>query len=378
MTSPASWRRDTVLVAAGRPPHEPGAPVNHGIGMSTTFVLGGERGYLREGSTGTGALEAALGALDGGEAIAFASGMAATAAVLDGLPVGSIVVAPTSMYWGSVDLLRVAQQLGRLIVRSVDITDTAAVEAAAAGAALVWIETATNPLLTVADVPTICAAAHAAGALTCVDATFATPLRQRPIEQGADIVMHSATKFISGHSDLLLGMLITADPTRAEALREQRHRTGATPGALETYLALRGLRTLDVRLDRQEANAVTLAQRLSEHPAVQRVRYPGLHGDPGFSLAAELMDGPGSVMAFDLADADAADAVCAGVTLITHATSLGGVESLIERRAAYPGERSIGTPDGLVRLSVGIEHVEDLWADLKEALDGIGRRTGAR
>lgn len=362
------WARDTVVVAAGRPDAQPGAPVNHPVGASTTFHLGGDRGYLREGSSGSAALEAALGALDGGDAVSFSSGMAATAAVLDGLPVGGVVVAPDSMYWGSIDLLRHGADSGRLAVRTVDTSDTSAVEGACEGADLVWMETLSNPLLRVADVPAICVAARRAGALTCVDATFATPLRQRPLTLGADLVMHSATKFVSGHSDLLMGVVVVADPARADALRAQRARTGAVPGMLETYLALRGLRTLDVRLDRQEANAVTLAARLHDHRAVRTVRYPGLPTDPGYSLAHEIMDGPGAVLAFELDTAGAADEVCRRVQLIANATSLGGVESLIERRAAYVGEESIGTPAALLRLSVGIENVEDLWLDLQHAL----------
>ena len=360
-------RPATVAVSAGRPDRIAGAPVNHPMSLSSTFHAGGESGYLRDGSPSSAAFESAVGALDGGVAVSFSSGMAAVAAVLDGFPVGSRVVAPTSMYWGSVDLLRTARKLGRLEVSDVDIADTDSVLAAIPGACLVWIETPTNPLVDIADVPAICAAARAGGALSCVDSTFATPLLQRPLEQGADVVMHSATKFLAGHSDLLMGVLVT-DADRAAGYRAQRARTGAVPGALESFLALRGLRTLDVRLRRQQANAAELAQRLAAHPAVTRVRYPGLPSDPGFDRATQLMDGPGSMISFELVTAQAADALCAGVQLIASATSLGGVESLVERRAKYDGERSIGTPDGLIRFSVGIEDVEDLWADLDSSL----------
>lgn len=361
--------RTSVVVEAGRPPRQPDGPVNPPLSLSSTFHAGGERGYLRDGSPTTDAFEAVIGALDGGAAVSFASGSAAFAAVLDGLPTGAVVVAPSSMYWGSIDLLRAGAALGRLSVRPVDIADTVAVLAVLPGADLVWIETPTNPMLAVADVPAICAAARSAGAISCVDATFATPLRQRPLEQGADLVMHSATKYLAGHSDALMGVLVTADPERAGALRAQRSRTGATPGALETYLALRGVRTLDVRLSRQQDNAGELAARLAAHPAVERVRYPGLPDDPGFARAQRLMDGPGAMLAFELSGgADAADDLCQRVELITHATSLGGVESLVERRARYAGERAIGTPAGLIRFSVGIEDVDDLWADLVQAM----------
>lgn len=370
---PTGLRPASVVVAAGRPPRTPGAGVNPALSLSSTFHAGGEIGYLRDGSDTVRAFEAAVGTLEGGHAIAFASGMAATAAVLDTLSVGTTVVAPASMYWGSVDLLRTAQALGRLSVREVDGSDTEAVVAALPGADLVWLETPSNPLIAVADVPAICAAARAARVRTCVDTTMATPLLQRPLDQGADLVMHSATKYLSGHSDLVLGVLVTADAGGAAELRAQRSRTGAVPGGLEAYLALRGLRTLDVRLRRQQDNAGELAARLAAHPAVTRVRYPGRPGDPGFERCRRVMDGPGAMLSFEVhGGAAAADALCRRVRLITHATSLGGVESLIERRAVYPGERSIGTPEALLRFSVGIEDVEDLWTDLAQSLTGSG------
>jgi cystathionine gamma-synthase len=362
--SPAS-----ILVEAGRPERRPGAPLNTPISLSSAYYSGGDRGYLREGSPTTDAFEAVIGALDGGVATSFASGVAAFAAVLDGLPTGAVVVAPFSMYWGAVDLLRAGEALGRLSVRTVDIADTDAVLAELPGADLVWIESPTNPLMSVADVPAICHAARAAGVRSGVDATFSTPLRQRPLEQGADLVLHSATKYLAGHSDALMGVLVTADAEHTAAIRAQRSRTGAMPGALESFLALRGVRTLDVRLRRQEDNAGELAARLAEHPAVDRVRYPGLPDDPGFERARRLLDGPGAMMALELAGGiDAADRLCDRLELITHATSLGGVESLLERRGKYAGEQLIGTPAGLLRFSVGIEDVEDLWADLTQAL----------
>ncbi len=370
-------RPATVAVTAGRPPHEPGAPVNVPLSLSSTYHAGGELAYLRGGSPSTQALETALGELEGGHAVVFSSGAAATAAVLDDLPAGAVVVCAESMYWGSMDLLRTNERLGRLTVRPVDISDTAAVVAALPGADLVWIETPTNPLLLVADTPAITAAARAAGVRSCVDSTMATPLLQRPLAQGADLVMHSATKYLAGHSDLVLGALVSADADQAADLRRRRYLTGAVPGALECFLTLRGLRTLDVRLQRQQANARVLAARLAAHEAVSRVRYPGLAADPGAQRAARLMDGPGAMLSFELrAGADAADAVCAAVRLISDATSLGGVESLLERRAKYAGEQAIGTPGNLIRLSVGIEDVEDLWDDLAQALAGAGTFAG--
>jgi cystathionine gamma-synthase len=212
-------------------------------------------------------------------------------------------------------------------------------------------------------------AGHAAGALVAVDATFSTPLIVRPLSFGADIVMHSATKYLSGHSDLLMGILIARDPEVLAQLRARRDITGAVPGALEAYLALRGLRTLALRLERAQASALELAQRLAAHPRVALVRYPGLPDDPGHERAARLHDGFGAMLSFELdGSPEEAEAVCERVELITHATSLGGVESLIERRARYAIDAANGAPLNLLRLSVGIEHVEDLWADLKQAL----------
>ena len=233
---------------------------------------------------------------------------------------------------------------------------------------MVWLETPSNPLIAIADIAAA-AATRDAGTLLVVDSTFATPLLQRPIEHGADIVVHSATKYIGGHADLLLGLAVCRDAAAAQALWEVRYREGAIPGSLEAFLALRGLRTLGVRLERAQSNAGELARRLESHPAVTRVRYPGLPDDPGHAVASRQMDGYGAMLSFEtLGDAAAADAVCERVRVVTAATSLGGIESLIERRARYASERLSGTPPTLLRLSVGIEHVEDLWADLDQAL----------
>ncbi len=364
-------RPESLVVAAGRP-HTPGAPLAAPIVLSAPFrhdPAADLNAYLRhQGSETVTAFEDAVGALDGGVAVAFSSGIAAVAAIAEGQPAGAVAVVPDSAYSGTVSIFDEQARLGRLTVRPVDITDVAAVTAALVGADLLWLETVTNPLLAVADLPVLIAAGHSAGAAVCVDATFSTPLVVRPLELGADVVMHSATKYLSGHSDLMLGVLV-APPDRAEAFRLRRAMTGGFPGALESYLALRGLRTLALRMERAQANAAELARRLSAHPRVARVRYPGLPTDPGHEVARRLHNGFGAVVSFEVAgSADDAEAVCAAVRLITHATSLGGVESLIERRARYAVDADHGTPPTLLRLSVGIEHVEDLWADLGQAL----------
>ena len=365
-------RPESMLVAAGRPNRHAGAPVNQPVVLASTLHHGGPSGgdYVRaDGSATIGAFEEALGALDGGGAIAFASGMAAVSAVIDQLPTGAIAVVPTTAYGGTLGLFSQRERLGRLTLRRVDIADTDAALAALPGADLVWLETVTNPLMGVPDLPALLDAARGAGVVSCVDATFSTPLVVRPLSLGADVVMHSVTKFLAGHSDLLMGALVCRDPERAATYRAGRAMSGAIPGALECFLALRGLRTLAVRMERAQANAGELARRLAGHPAVTRVRYPGLPDDPGHSRAARDHAGFGAMLAFEVAGtAEDAERVCTSVRVIAHATSLGGVESLIERRARYEMDRDQGCPQTLLRMSVGIEHVEDLWTDLARAL----------
>lgn len=358
-------------MSAGRP-DAPGAPLTSPIVLTGPYrAAPDENRYARHDVTDTvAAFERTLGRLEGGRALAFSSGVAALAAVVEGRPAGAVTVVPNEAYSGTVSLFREQEALGRMTVRPVDIGDTGAVVAALDGADLLWLEAVSNPLMTVPDLPALCAAASRAGALVGVDATFCTPLVVRPLELGADVVLHSVTKYLSGHSDVLMGALVTGQPELAETLHLRRTLTGAVPGALEAYLATRGLRTLALRMERAQANALELARRLARHPKVRRVRYPGLADDPGHEIAARDFAGFGAMIGVEVAGTAAdADRVCERVRLITHATSLGGVESLIERRAAHPVDAEFGTPATLLRLSVGIEHVEDLWDDLTQALD---------
>jgi len=401
MTAAPSRRPETIAVTAGRPTAVPGAPLNVPLVLASNFRAGGPDApvteYSRDGGTATWhALEAAVGALEGGTAVAFASGMGAATALLDLVPVGSRVVVPTDSYSGVRALLFDGAAHGRWVVDQVDITDTAATLAAVAGvgrdgtgrgtsgeqgerdksrggggrlADLLWLESPTNPLIDVADLSALCRAGRESGALVVVDNTFATPLGQQPLALGADLILHSATKFIGGHSDLLTGVAVAAREELATQLLRRRQLAGATPGALEAFLALRGLRTLPVRLARAQDSAGVLATRLREHPAVERVRYPGLADDPGHALATRQMTGFGAMLSFEVrGGAAAADAVCRALRVVTNATSLGGVESTIERRAKLAGQEHI--PAGLLRFSVGVEHVEDLWDDLSQALTG--------
>ncbi len=366
------WTADTVAVQAGRPARVPGAPMNPSIAMSSTYVHDAAPEYGRDGNTGWGALEAALGALDGGRAVTFASGLAAATAIADLVPAGGTVVPSSVTYYGVRNIFERMQASGRLRVRMAPADDTAAIVAAADGADMVWVESIANPLMVVADVPAIAAGARERGAITVVDATFATPLRQRPLDLGAAIVLHSATKLIGGHSDLLLGAVVCRDDAHADYLATYRHDHGSIPGNLEAFLALRGLRTLAVRLDRAEASAVELARRLASHQHVSKVYYPGLPGDLQHERASRVLPtGSGPMLSFEVAGSvEETEAFLARLRLLTHATSLGGVESLVERRARYAGDASVVGPT-LCRLSVGIENIEDLWVDLDTALRAV-------
>lgn len=362
----ASW-----LVAGGRP-DGPGVPMNHPMSPASTFAHGDERHYAREDATsGWEAFEAVVGGLEGGRGLAFGSGMAAVSAVFAALPAGAVVALPDDVYQGVAMLADRGVERGRWTVRRLPTADTQAWVSAVGEVDLAWVETPSNPLLEIADVPAIAAAPRRPDAILAVDNTFATPLNQRPLGLGADLVVHSATKFLGGHSDLLAGVVVApAAGTRDDLfahLHETRTLDGAAPGTLEVFLALRGVRTLGIRLAAAQSNAAVLAERLAAHSAVTTVRWPGLADHPGHRRAVRSMDGFGAMLAFDVAGgADAAEAVCRSLGLVRHATSLGGVETSVERRAALPGQEHV--PAGLLRLSVGIEDVEDLWHDLDTAL----------
>jgi cystathionine gamma-synthase len=359
---PESW-----LVSAGRP-SEAGAPLNVPLVPASNFIIGSGRDYSRDEGTPTWeALEEVVGGLESGKAVAFASGMAAIAAVFDQLPAGAVVALPDDCYQGVAGLVAAGAEKGRWSVQRVALDDTAAWIRACGVADLVWLESPSNPLLTVADLEAVCAAPRKPGAIVAVDNTFATPLNQRPLDFGATVSLQSATKFIGGHSDLLAGVATTRDDALWQALRKSRELTGATPGTLEAFLAVRGARTLAIRLERAQQTAALLAERLEWHPLITRVRYPGLPSHPTHAIARRVLSGFGTIISFDVrGGAELADAVCRNVRLIRHATSVGGVESTMERRAAIAGQGHL--PPSLLRLSVGIEDAEDLWADLDSAL----------
>jgi cystathionine gamma-synthase len=348
-----SLNPETVAVSAGRPDRVPGAPLNAPIVPASTYLHGGGLEYGRDGNPGWVALEAAIGALEHGHCVTFASGLAAASAILDLVPRGSRAIAQRGTYHGVAELLRERAKTGQIELETHAELSADGLAASIAGAGLVWIESPTNPMLDVVDLPTVIRLAKQAGALVVVDNTFATPFVQRPLSFGADLVLHAGTKLIGGHSDLMLGAVVAADPAMHQRLIVRRHNTGSIPGVLEAFLALRGLRTLPIRFERAQATARELAARLGRHPNVSRVRYPG----------------SGTMISFETTgSAEHAEAVCESTRLIVHATSLGGVESSMERRARYPSDRAAGTPDTLIRLSVGLEHVDDIWRDLARAL----------
>ena len=383
-----NWAPETVVVETGRPPREHDAALNPPITLTSTFIgtagiEDGGRQYGRYGNPTWEPFEAALAELEGSAlpGLVFASGLAAVTAALDLVAPGGTVIMPRHCYLGALSGAQESAAAGRFRIVTVDIEDTAevtaAIDAAVAGAGdrasgrdrsvLLWLESPTNPMLEVADLPALLAHARAAGALSVVDNTFATPLVQKPLEHGADVVLHSVTKSLSGHSDVVLGATVTADPELRELLHHHRSVRGGIAGPFEVWLALRGLRTLALRVERSQANALALAERLSEYPGLE-VRFPGLATDPGHARAAAQMTGFGSILCIVLPTAEAARTVAESVRLWTPATSLGGVESLIERRRRHAAEPE-SIPEGLLRLSVGIEHVDDLWADLEQALD---------
>jgi cystathionine gamma-synthase len=378
----SDWTPQTWLVAGGRN-RTPGEPLNVAPVFASNFYLPDDRVYSRsEGTPTTDSLETLLGGLDGGRSLVFASGMAAAAVVFQRLPVGSQLAIPTDPYHGVAGIVAEGERQGRWTVRRLDQADTAAWVDAVAECDLVWLESPENPLITVADLPTICGAPRRDTTIVAVDSTFATPLNQQPLALGADVVMHSATKFIGGHSDLLAGVLTVSRNDLFDEFHERRLLHGASIGAMEAFLTIRGARTLGLRLERAQANAMELATRLEAHPEITRVRYPGLASHPTHEVAARFMSGFGAMLSFETTGpGERATEVCERAELINHATSLGGVESTMERRATIPGQERI--PPTLIRFSVGCEDVEDLWADLEQSLDATstsdtssGRRGG--
>ena len=355
------------------------------ISLASTFAQDGVGGlaagyeYSRSGNPTRAALEAHVAALEGGRhGLAFASGLAAEDALLRLLAPGDAVVIPDAAYGGTYRRAARVHATSGVDVDAVDLTDLEALAAAwRPGTRMVWVETPTNPLLRIVDLAAVAALAHERGALVVVDNTVATPALQQPLALGADVVVHSSTKYLGGHSDVVGGAVVVDDDELAERVAFLQNAAGAVPGPFDCYLVIRGLRTLELRMRRHCESAAVVAEALSAHPAVAEVLWPGLPGHPGHEVAARQMRGFGGMVSFRATGGEAAAvAVCGATEVFTLAESLGAVESLIEHPARMTHASVAGTsnavPDDLVRLSVGIEDPADLVADLTAALDRAG------
>ena len=371
---------ETLAVHAGREPDPATGAVREPIQLSTTFERDADgsypRGhyYSRTSNPNRSSLERALAALEGGaDAVAFASGSAATLAAFSLAAPGGRIVCSSDCYHGTAKQLRELLPKWGLTAEFVDTTDTAAVaRALESPAAMLWVETPSNPLLRVSDIAALAALAHQRGVLFACDNTFASPILQRPLDLGADLVMHSTTKYLGGHSDVLGGALVVRESGEVrDRLRDFQGTGGGVPSPFDCWLVLRSLATLPLRVRAQAASAAAVAGFLAADRRVERVYYPGLATHPGHALASRQMhEGFGAVLSFQVpGDAAAAMRVAARTKIFTRATSLGGVESLIEHRASMEGARSL-TPQNLLRTSIGLEAASDLIADLDAALGG--------
>lgn len=379
----------TKVIHAGIEPDPSTGAIMTPIFQTSTYVQaapGDHKGYeyARTQNPTRSVLEKNLAALENGtDAICFSSGLAAQDAVIKLLKSGDEVLSVNDLYGGSYrQMVRVYGPWG-LKSRYVDMTNAATVEAAIGpDTRLLWIETPTNPMLNIVDIAAVCAIARSKGVLVCVDNTFASPYLQNPLDLGADIVLHSATKYIGGHSDVVHGCLIVKDADLAARLHFIQNATGAVPGPQDCFLVLRGIKTLHLRVQRACENAAVIAQYLANHPKVEKVYWPGFESHPNHHVARKQMRMFGGMVSFDLKDnsLENANHVLSSTHLFTLAESLGGVESLIGHpasmtHASIPREErlKVGLTDSLIRLSVGIEDADDLIADLEQALDGVGK-----
>lgn len=370
---------ETVSVRVGREVEQTSGDVTPAIHLSTTFERDADgsfsRGYsyTRADNPTRRALEQCIAALEGGmQATAFASGSAASMAVFSLLRPGDHVLAPIEAYHGTIKQLRNVLAPTGIDCTFVDMTRIEAVRAALTDKTrLVWIETPSNPMLNISDIAAIADLAHGRGALVCCDNTFATPVWQKPLDLGVDLVMHSSTKFFGGHSDVMGGAVIARDHSGlSDRLREYQETAGGVPSPFDCWLIRRSITTLACRVRAQTDSAQKIARFLQQHRCVERVFYPGLESHPGHQLARRQMSGFGAMVSVCVKGGrDEAFAVAARIRLFTRATSLGGVESLIEHRASIEGPHSV-TPQNLLRMSIGLENPDDLIADLEQALTG--------
>ncbi len=372
-------RFETLAIHAGHAPDASTGAVSPPIYLSTTFERAADGSfpggyiYIRDANPNRQMLEQCLAALEGGVvAAAFASGMAATHAILQALSPGDRVIVPDDAYYATPKLLREIFVRWGLVHTPVDLTDLAAVRTSLeSGPRLVWIETPSNPLLRVTDIAAVAALARDAGASVVCDNTWASPALTRPLELGADLVMHSTTKYFGGHSDVQGGAVVgRTDDEFFSRVRLAQALAGGVPSPFDSWLVLRGARSLACRLRTHCENAAAIARYLAGHPAVSAVHYPGLASHAGHAVARRQMSGFGGMLSFEVPGGrTAALAVAARLRIVTRATSLGGAESLIEHRASVEGPHT-RAPEGLLRMSVGLEHPDDIIADLEQALQG--------
>ncbi len=390
---PTRTRFETRAIHAGQEPDPRNGAVMTPVYFTSTYKQDapaqprGGYEYSRTSNPTRTALEENLASLESGAwGLGFASGLAATNALMDRLVPGDHVVAGNDLYGGTYRLFSKVFERYGIRFTWVDTTDVSAVEKAIEPATkYVYLETPTNPLMRITDIAAIARLAHAKGKLVVVDNTFATPYLQRPLELGADLVLHSLTKYLGGHSDVVAGALVGKDMELRKELAFFQNAVGGTPGPMDMFLVLRGIKTLHVRMDRHGENALALARWLEKHAFVARVTYPGLPSHPQHELAKKQMKGFGGMLCFELkGDVAAANAFASSTKVFTLAESLGGVESLVEvpasmTHASIPAalRKAQGLADGLVRLSVGLEHVDDLIADCQQALE-VAERTATR
>ncbi len=385
MTCPTQVRPCTTAARHGVNSDPTHGAVMPPLYLSSNFSFDGLEGkrrydYTRSGNPTRDVLAETLAKLEGGcGAVVTATGMAAVDLALCSLEPGDLLVAPHDLYGGTHRLLCARARRGHFEVAFVDQNDRAALDAAfARGPRLILIETPSNPLMRVVDVADICARANAVGCKAAVDNTFLSPALQQPLALGADLVIHSTTKYINGHSDVVGGCVAARDPADLEQLAWWANCLGVTGAPFDAWLTLRGVRTLFARIERQQATAGRIADWLAAHPAVKAVHYPGLKSHPGHAVAARQQRGFGAMLSFELADIAAVRTLVDGLAVFTLAESLGGVESLIAHPALMThaamtpeARKTAGIGDGLIRLSVGLEHLDDLWADLERGLRAV-------
>jgi cystathionine gamma-synthase len=339
---------ETNAIFGGRPKRYPDGPLNTPISLNSTYTAGGEWGYARYGNDSCKSLEDTISLLEGGKTLAFASGMSAINSLFSNIPVGAIVVASNQGYAGINATMEKMHNEGKIIARFVDITNTGEVLANLEGAYMLWLESPTNPRLEVADLNRLIRSCKKTGVIVGVDNTFATPINQKPLDLGADMSMNSVTKYLAGHSDVLMGSISFNNDDLYNAVEFSRKINGTIPQPFEAWLALRGIRTFPLRFKKAESNAKKLFELISSHDKISKVYYPGF----------------GAMISFEVdANPDEVESICNRSKLIANATSLGSVESIWERRRRWPLESKL-VSESLIRLSVGCEDVQDIWNDI--------------